>query len=595
MAAMNWRRLAPLPLPLLLMACPGPTPPPEADDAGMGDADMSHDAASDAAEPRDAFSHDAEMHEGLRLPRCEETDPMPTTALPHFASTLEGTYLPGALRVAMAGPLNPAVEEGELMYRGLGYHEVSAGPGQAHVQRTDLGGAPTTSTDRRSLAWLAHLSDYQLVDDESPTRLASLDNALIPSGLRAQEAYLPRAVSAMSRTLARVQREGGRNFDVGIVTGDCADSAQANELAWVIQLMNGEPALHTDSGEDNDPVPGPDNDPKDPFDPEPFPAPWLYVPGNHDVEVTGIALPDERNRMTALGTMPTGGTRDYRLWYAPVSRRAVPADPERAIIERDEIVAALRAPGAEGPMGPAGHGYPATGAIDTSLGAHWAYDVVPGVLRVLALDTSDPTGGSEGLVLQEVLDEWLVPELDRAVVDGVLVVLASHHSTRSIDIYRGQLGTDPVPGAVSASALETLIASRAEVIAWLVGHTHDNQVRAVRGPDAARPGYWEIMTSAIADFPSQARAIELVDNGDGTLSIFATILDYDTDDCFERRFRALTQMEWVSAWTGDVTRDPAQLNVELVRTVPDSAAGAVSGASATAPSRLESLTTLRGE
>ena len=72
-------------------------------------------------------------------------------------------------------------------------------------------------------------------------------------------------------------------------------------------------------------------------------------------------------------------------------------------------------------------------------------------------------------------------------------------------------------------------------------------------------------------------------------------MDHDTDDCFERRFRALTQMEWISGWVGDVTRDPMQLNVELVRTIPDSASEAVSMASATAPDRLESLTTLRGE
>jgi hypothetical protein len=569
----------------VLGGCPSDPPPGDAgstDDAPLEDVLVSTDAAIDA-----------ERYGGLRLPRCEDTDPMPASVLPHFASTLEGTYVPHVPRAPMPGPLNPALEEGELMYRALDYHVVDVGPGLARVQRDDLRSGSTGPLGRRSLAWIAHLSDFQLVDDESPTRLAGLDNPSIPSGLRSQEAYLPRAVSAMSRTLARIER-AGRDFDVGIVTGDCADSAQANELAWVIQLMNGEPGLHTDSGADDDPVPGADNDPKDPFDPEAFPAPWLYVPGNHDVEVVGINAPNDDNRATALGTRAPAGTRDYRLWYAPVSRAPIPADPMRALVGRDEIVAALREAAADGPAGPPGHGFPAAGPVDTTLGANWAFDVVPGLLRILALDTSDRSGGSEGMVLRDTIDGWLLPELDRAVADGVLVVLASHHSTRSIDVFPGQFGREPMPGALTGEEIEALVAARSEVIAWLVGHTHDNRVRAIAGPDAAHPGYWEIMTSAIADWPSQARAIELVDNGDGTLSIFATLIDYDTDDCFERRFRALTQIEWASAWDEDRTMDPAQRNVELLRAIPDSAADAVRARRAMAPDRIESETTLAG-
>ncbi len=588
----SWLSLSLLTLPLA--GCPEPEEPV---DASATDAAAPSDAGTseDAGEPRDAYAHDAEQHEGLRLPRCEETDPTPSSPLPRFASTLEGTFVASVLRPSMAGPLNPATEEGELMYRGLGYHEVEPGEGRDLVQRDDLGGHPSGGADRRSIAWFAQLSDFQLVDDESPNRLAALDNTALPGGLRAQEAYLPRAVSAMNRTFARLAREAGRDLDFGIVTGDCSDSAQENELAWVIQLMNGEPGLETDSGEDNDPVPGPANDPKDPFDPVSFPAPWLYVPGNHDVLIVGISLPDERNRAQALGTTPRTGTRDYRLWYAPVTRREVPADPHRRLLEREDIVRALRDADAEGVMGPPGHGYPVDGDVDTSLGANYAYDAIPGLLRVLTLDTNDPTGGSEGLVLRETLDDWLIPELERATADGVLVVLSSHHSMRNTDVFPGQLGTTPLAGAVPGEEIERLVASYPAVIAWLVGHVHDNQIRAVPGVDAEHPGFWEIMTSAIADYPSQARSIELVDNGDGTLSIFATIIDYDTDDCFERRFRALTQMEWLSGWAGNITTDPAQLNVELVRAVPASAASAVATARATAPTRIESLTTLRGE
>lgn len=569
---------------LLLLAAACETPPAMTlDDGGTLDADV-----VDAA-PQD----DADVHMGLRLPRCEDTDPAPATPLPHFASTLEGTYVPHVERLASPASLNPVTEAGETMYRAAGYHMVDVGPGLPHLLRADLGGAATTSTDRRSIAWLAHLSDFQLADDESPVRFGRTDTAAIPGGLRAQEAYLPRAMSAMNRTFTRIEA-ASRDFDGGIVTGDCSDSALANELQWVIEVMNGQTDVETDSGDDDDPVPGPDNDPKDPFDATPFPAPWYFVLGNHDVEIVGVTAPTPAQIMGALGTRATSGTRDYRQWYAPITTGNVPADPGRVVVDRDAIVDIVRDPGATGAMGPTGHGFPATGTVDTSLGANWSYDVIPGLLRVVSLDTSDRTGGSNGMVMQDTIDSWLIPELDRAVTDGVLVMLASHHSMAAIDVFEGQLGSTVVPGALTGAEVQAQIVMRPEIIAWIVGHDHDNRIHPIAGPDAAHPGYWEIMTSAIADWPSQARTIEIVDNGDGSLSIFATLVDYDTDDCFERRFRALTQMEWTSGWADDRSRDAPDLNVELIRSVPPSAAAAVASARASAGTRIESLTALSG-
>ncbi|MCZ7680152.1 MAG: hypothetical protein M5U28_15845 [Sandaracinaceae bacterium] len=229
--------------------------------------------------------------------------------------------------------------------------------------------------------------------------------------------------------------------------------------------------------------------------------------------VVGISLPDGMLDETAVGTEPLGGTRDYRRWYAPVSMASLTADPDRRTLRRGEIVDLLLADSAD--PGPVGHGYPAD--PDLTHGANYAYDAVPGLLRILTLDTNDDTGGSNGLVHRATVDEWLVPELERAADDGVLVMLASHHATSSIDVFRGQLGSEVVPDAVPPAELEQIVASHPSAIAWLVGHSHDNRIRAVAGPDASRPGYWEIMTSAIADYPGQARLVELVDNGDGTL------------------------------------------------------------------------------
>lgn len=540
----------------------------------------------DAALP-DAGVPDADTHGGLLLPRCEDTEPFGSVDLPLVPSTLVSTLAPMAPRLVVPGDLNPATESGEAAYRATGFDVLTVGAGQESALRTDLGGTAPPAVGRRSIAWFAQLSDFQLVDDESPIRLAGYDSSSVQGGLRAQEAYLPRAVSAMSRTFAQIER-AARPYDFAIVTGDCADSAQKNELDWVIALMNGAPGLHTDSGDDDDPVPGPDNDPKDPFDPVAFPAPWLYVPGNHDTEIVGLGLIDDLQRAAATGTRSASGTRRYDRWYAPVARGVVTRDADRALVDRNEIVATLRADTSTEP-GPPGHGY--TSTPDIALGANYAYDAIPGLLRVIALDTSDVTGGSQGLVLRATVDGFLRPELDRARADGLLVMMASHHSTTALDDREGELGA-VIAGAVPSAELEQLVASYENVVLWLVGHDHDARVRAVAGADAAHPGYWEIMTPALADWPSQARFLELVDNGNGTLSIFGTLVDFATQSCMERRFRRLVTTEFVSGWEPLTHTEPEHLNVELILPMPAVAAPAVAAASA--GDRIESETTLRG-
>jgi hypothetical protein len=73
-----------------------------------------------------------------------------------------------------------------------------------------------------------------------------------------------------------------------------------------------------------------------------------------------------------------------------------------------------------------------------------------------------------------------------------------------------------------------LLSRYPHVVAYVAGHTHENkllpcgQAAGCSGPGA----WWEINTSAVADWPQQHRLIEVMDNRDGTLSLFGTLLNH---------------------------------------------------------------------
>jgi hypothetical protein len=74
------------------------------------------------------------------------------------------------------------------------------------------------------------------------------------------------------------------------------------------------------------------------------------------------------------------------------------------------------------------------------------------------------------------------------------------------------------------------------VLAHIAGHEHENYVNHYEctgpfpfgsGPSGAVGGFWHISTAAHIDWPQQARMVELIDNGNATMSLVLTILDHD--------------------------------------------------------------------
>ncbi len=449
------------------------------------------------------------------------------------------------------GTLSPAVVADLESMLASGFGEVRDAPGEP-LQARNLDGTQASALPAGAvrLARFVHLADTQLADDESPARVAKLDSIGTASGaFRPQEAYGCLVLRAAVRTINGIHR--GDALDAVILGGDNADDAQNNEVDWFLKILAGSDYVHCDSGDDNDPVPGPNNDPKDPFASEGLVMPWRWVTGNHDILNQGTIRitvnPDE-----PIGTRASTGTRDWSMPGGPVrSGEFVTADPDRFFLGRSALMAKVAADGD-------GHGI---GAAQVASGrAHHAFDVGSNV-RVVALDTAAETGSAEGVVHRGDVDTFLKPTLDAAKAAGKLVIITSHHASGSLTD-GSQTGGTKQADAVSIEDFQALLSSYPNVIMHLAGHSHVHAVKTI-APAAARP-YWEVKTAALADFPNELRVFEVWDTGEGHIVIRSIAFDYSTTDdvlAAEARARAIT--DYTSGWAADGRGTVAERNVDL--------------------------------
>lgn len=475
-------------------------------------------------------------------------DPAPLAPLPSATPTTEARLVPShAVDIAASrNPQNPALLDAMLAE---GYGAFTVAGGEA-VEGRNLDGttaAPMPAGAVR-LARFVHLADTQLADDESPARAAKFDNPTLGSGAyRPQEAFGCIMLRAAVRTINAIHRKD--SLDVVILGGDNADNGQSNEVDWFLNVLDGSPRVHCDSGDDNDPVAGPENDPKDPLASEGLLVPWRWVTGNHDILNQGTFRtsinPDE-----PLGTLAATGTRDWSLAGGPVrSGDFVAADPSRYFLDRKGLMARVALDGD-------GHGL---GAEQITSGrAHYSTDV-GAKLRVIALDTAAETGSGEGVLHQKDIDGFLKPALEAAKVAGKLVIITSHHASGSLTD-GSETGGTKQSDAVTTEDFQALIASYPNVIMHLAGHSHVHAVKAITGE---RP-YWEVKTSALADFPNQLKVFELWDTGEGHIVIRAVTFDFSTvDDPLAAQARAIALTDYTSGYTRDGRGAPASRNVEL--------------------------------
>jgi hypothetical protein len=430
-----------------------------------------------------------------------------------------------------------------------GYGELLEGPGEPHVTVAPPGETPPAAgAAAKLLVRFSHMPDLQINDDESPTRLANYDAAALTSGaFRPQDHDLCRMANAAVKTVNAIHEQSPINFL--LLGGDNADSAQQNEVDWVIGILSGG-TVHCDSGDDDDPLPGKIHG-KDPFEAPGLVMPWYWVTGNHDILVQGNVPVTPEREQAALGDYAAGGTRDWSQPGGPLFKGPVVPDPARHLLTRTELMTRLSADGA-------GHGI---GAAQVASGkAIYTLDVDGTPLRFLVIDTAAETGGSQGVIHQADIDAVIKPALDQALADGKWVSLASHHATSSLS-NGGGLGTVQ-PDAVLEPEWLAFIGGYPNVIFSFVGHSHENRVTYL---PAGGHAFWEVMTSALADFPHQLRIVEIWDQDNGWLMLRATNVDFATfGDPAAAEGRTLGTLEYVAGWTDTNAPGTAEdRNIEL--------------------------------
>jgi 3',5'-cyclic AMP phosphodiesterase CpdA len=484
-------------------------------------------------------------------------------ALPVLASavtTVDATLAASGPRQTYTGGPNPAGSPDDLKsYLDRGFGELTPAAGQPMVTRV-MGSAtegpppaPLGPNAKRLLRFV-HLADLQLSDDESPTRVGQLDSAGFTSAaLRPQDAYICRMTNAAVRTINAFHRKEPIAFT--LMGGDNADSAQSNEVDWVLGILSGSPSVECDSGDDDDPVPGPDNDGKDPFVAEGFSMPWKWVTGNHDVLVQGNVAVNEQNKAVVISDTASNGTRDYRIpFLGGITTDVVVPDPKRALLERAALMAKVAGD-------KDGHGL---GAAEKASGrATYTFDAEGSPFRFLVLDTAHEKGGAEGVIKKADVDSTIKPLLDKAQADGKYVILASHHAQSSLTAEGGALGVVE-PDAMLPDAWATFIGGYPNVLFSMVGHSHENRVRAVT-PAGTGHAWWEVMTAAIADFPHQFRVVEIYDQDNGWIMMRASAVDFSVDgDPVSMEGRRRGVVDFTSGWNpSDGTGKANDRNVEL--------------------------------
>jgi metallophosphoesterase (TIGR03767 family) len=396
-----------------------------------------------------------------------------------------------------------------------------------------------------------------------------------------------RQINRLHSSPIRNQRRRRARLALTITTGDSADNQQINETRWVVRLLEGgrldpnsgvedgicsrlagppgEAARYTGVQDDSDVLesgrfydpnrpsgafaawpryPGLMDRAQQPFDTPGLDRPSYVAFGNHDGTVQGSLHALQALDIIARGCVKplavTGLSGLGALQTSPLRTIVVPPDPERGFADRPTYKA-LHATGRQADAH--GFAYVDGAELRASRGqaAYYAFSPRPGI-RMIALNTvAEGDRLNSNGNLDDPQFQWLGRELAAAAGRDELVIVFGHHPIRSLtnrapDEDAGDCALRAVAGPGCdldprrskplhlGGDLRALLSATPNVIAYVAGHTHENRITAFARPGGG--GFWGIETASEIDWPIQSRLLEVMDNRDGTLSIFGTLVDH---------------------------------------------------------------------
>ena len=101
--------------------------------------------------------------------------------------------------------------------------------------------------------------------------------------------------------------------------------------------------------------------------------------------------------------------------------------------------------------------------------------------------------------------------------------MLSHHNSTTLE-NEAKLVIGDNQRLIHAEEFVAMLQEYPNLVAWFSSHTHINTI--IAHAKAGGGGFWEVTTASCIDFPQQQQLIEIVDNQDGTISIFTTCLDH---------------------------------------------------------------------
>jgi len=458
-----------------------------------------------------------------------------------------------------------------------GYGKIKKTEGEPHLKIETLAKS-NEITERKSLLLFPQITDIHITDVESPNRMVYGYIIKNTSAYRPHSIYGLHILNSMIETFNLLNKI--EPMDFVLATGDLTDNAEGIELHWFNTVLNGG-VVSMDSGEDNDPISGENNDYSDPITVNGLDSnlEWYAIIGNHDILNAGVnyitdetALKYTADKISTIeykGCNIYTGTQDskadvqcaFEKHSVPlvgtlltpmaadegckISYKGVKVDINKCNTP-DVVADSKRTPFRThkswfDDLNDADTPHPNNNTEQSGYYSIRPNKDIP--IEIIFLDSAATVNAFKdgekidakkmnhaGFIEIEQFN-WLKTKLTTLENEGVAVIITQHHPLSSLSS----------ESEVSADSFIKEIKKHNNILAMISGHTHNNKITFHKSRSENDFGFVEIVTSALIDFPEQARLYEFVYNSDKTLSIFTTMLNHNSkEDSFAYLGRRLS-------------------------------------------------------